>query len=322
MKSVFQGGALAAVAVALALPCAAQAQTYPVKPIRLVIPLAPGGGNDILGRFFAKQVTEGLGQQMIVENRPGGGGLVGGEFVARAAPDGYTLVFGGSGLMVVTLAYRKLDMQKDFTPIALVGEYASLLVVHPSLPVKTVADLMKFAKSRPGQLNYGSAGTGSAGHLVMEMFRTRAGLDMVHVPYKGAGPALTEVMAGQVSVLFSNPLGSTAFVKSGRLRPLAVSGPRRIASMPDVPTVAESGLPGFSSTFFLGLMGPAGLSRDIVTRLNSESVKALQRRDFQDWLATQGLEPLGGSPEDFAARIRTDIDAMAKVIRDAGVRLN
>jgi len=193
-------------------------------------------------------VTEGLGQQIIVENRPGGGGLVGGEFAARAAPDGYTLVFGGSGLLVVTLAYRKFDIQKDFTPIALIGEYASLLVVHPSLPVKTVADLIRFARTRPGQLNYGSAGTGSAGHLVMEMFRRRAGIDMVHVPYKGAGPALTEVMAGQVSVLFNNPLGSVALVKAGRLRPLAVSGPRRVAALPDVPTIAESGLPGFSAT--------------------------------------------------------------------------
>ncbi|MGZ8204122.1 MAG: Bug family tripartite tricarboxylate transporter substrate binding protein [Burkholderiales bacterium] len=311
-----------ALAFALIQCGTAHAQGYPQKPIRLVIPLAPGGGNDTLGRYMAKQMTEGLGQQIIVENRPGGGGLVGGEFAARAAPDGYTLVFSGSGLLVVTLTYSKLDMRKDFTPIALVGEYASLLVVHPSLPVKSVADLISLAKARPGQLNYGSAGTGSAGHLVMEMFRSRAAIDMVHVPYKGAGPALTEVMAGQVSVLFSNPLGSFGFVKAGRLRPLAVSGPRRIAALPDVPTVAESGLPGFSSTFFLGLMGPAGLPRDIVSRLNGEVLKALQRREVQDWLAAQGMDPLGGSAEDFAARIRTDIEAMAKVIRDAGVRLN
>jgi tripartite-type tricarboxylate transporter receptor subunit TctC len=161
-------------ALAVAHPGAVQAQSYPVKPVRVVVPLAPGGGNDILARFFAKQVTEGLGQQVIVENRPGGGGLVGGEFVARAAPDGYTLVFGGSGLMVVTLAYRKLDMQKDFTPIVLFGEYASLLVVHPSLPVKNVADLIRFARSRPGQLNYGSAGTGSAGHLISQVSARRS----------------------------------------------------------------------------------------------------------------------------------------------------
>ena len=309
-------------AAALALSCTAHAQSYPTKPVRLVVPLAPGGGNDTLGRFFAKYIVEGLGQQMIVENRPGGGGLVGGEFVARSAPDGYTLIFGGSGLMVVSLTYRKLDILRDFTPIANVGEYASLLVVHPSLPVKSVAELIRFAKARPGQLNYGSAGTGSGTHLAMEMFRVRAGLDMVHVPYKGAGPALTELMAGQVSMLFSNPLGSVGYVKAGRLRPLAVSGSRRITSLPDVPTVAEAGLSGFSETFFLGLMGPAGLPREIVTRLNTESNKALQRREFQEWLAAQGLDPIGGSPEDFAARIRKDMDAIAKLIRDAGLRLN
>jgi tripartite-type tricarboxylate transporter receptor subunit TctC len=309
-------------ALATALPGIVSAQAYPTKPVRLVVPLAPGGGNDILGRFFAKHVAEGLGQQMIVENRPGGGGLVGGEFVARAPPDGYTLVFGGSGLMVVSLTYRKLDILRDFTPIANVGEYSSLLVVHPSLPVKSVAELIRFAKARPGQLNYGSAGTGSAGHLVIEMFRLRAGLDMVHVPYKGAGPALTELMAGQVSMLFSNPLGSAGYVKAGRLRPLAVSGPRRIAALPGVPTVAESGLPGFNSTSFLGLMGPAAMPREIVMRLNSEANRAVQRRDFQEWLASQGMEAIGGTPEDFAARIRKDIGVMAKVIRDAGIRLN
>jgi len=309
-------------AVALAHWGVLHAQGYPQKPIRLVIPLAPGGGNDTLGRYIARQMSEGLGQPIVVENRPGGGGVVGGEFVARAAPDGYTLVCSGSGLIVATLTFEKLDMRKDFAPIALVGEYASLLVVHPSLPVKTVADLIRLAKARPGQLNYGSAGTGSAGHLVMEMFRSSAGIDMVHVPYKGAGPALTEVMAGQVSVLFSNPLGSFALVKAGRLRPLAVSGSRRIAALPDVPTVAESGLPGFNSTFFLGLMGPAGLPREIVSRLNGEVLKALQKREVLDWLAAQGMDPLGGSPEDFAARIRTEIDALTKVIRDSGMRLN
>jgi tripartite-type tricarboxylate transporter receptor subunit TctC len=185
-----------------------------------------------------------------------------------------------------------------------------------------LGELIKFVKARPGQLNYASAGTGSAGHLVMEMFRTRAALDMVHVPYKGAGPAMIDVMAGQVSMVFNNPLGSLGFVKSGRLRPLAVSGPRRLAALPDVPTVAESGFPGFSATFFLGLMGPAGLPRDIVTRLNNEVVKTLQKRETEDWLATQGMDALGGSPADFAARVKTDIERIAKVIRDAGVQLN
>jgi tripartite-type tricarboxylate transporter receptor subunit TctC len=315
---------LLAAAFALNSACAADAsaQSYPVRPVRVIVPLAPGGGNDTLARFMAKPLSEALGQQLVVENRPGGGGLVGGEFVARSAPDGYTLVVAGSGLLVVTLAHRKLDMQKDLAPIAMIGEYASLLVVHPSLPVKSVGELIAFAKARPGQLNYGSAGIGSAGHLVTEMFRTRAGLDMVHVPYKGAGPALTELMAGQVTMLLSNPLGSMPLVKAGRLRPLAVSGPRRLAAFPDVPTLAESALPGFSSTFFLGLLGPVGLPREIVVRLNKETLAALERRDVQDWLGKQGMEPVGGTPEDFVARIRTDIAAMSKVISDAGLRLN
>jgi tripartite-type tricarboxylate transporter receptor subunit TctC len=313
---------IAAVGVVAVCAERAHAQTYPVKSVRLIVPLAPGGGNDTLARYIARQITEGLGQQVIVENRPGGGGLVGGEYAARANPDGYTLVFGGSGLLVVTLAYRKLDMQKDFTPVALVGEYASLLVVHPSLPVKSVSELIAFAKARPGQLNYGSAGTGSAGHLVSEMFRLRAGLDMVHIPYKGAGPALTELLAGQVSMLFNNPLGSIGYVKSGRLRPLGVSGPRRIAAFPDVPTIAEAGLPGFSATFFLGLMGPAGIPKDVVARLNAEVVKALQKREVQEWLAAQGMDALGGTPDDFAVRVKTDVSAMARVMREANVRLN
>ena len=312
----------AAILVTLVHGAPAGAQGYPSKPVRLVVPLAPGGGNDALARFVAKQLGEGTGQTFVVENRPGGGGVIGGEYVARAAPDGYTLVVAGSGLMVASLTYRKFDLAKDFTPIAGLGEYASLLVVHPSLPVKSVSELVRFARARPGQLNYGSAGTGSAGHLAMEMFRTRAGLDMVHVPYKGAGPALTEVMAGQVSLLLSNPLGSVSLVRAGRLRALGVSGPRRLAALPDVPTIAESGLPDFSATFFLGLLGPAGMPREIVGRLNAESNKALQRRDTQEWMATQGMEPMGGSPEELAARIRSDQEKMIRVIRDSGMKLN
>lgn len=300
----------------------AQSSVYPTKPVRLVVPLAPGGGADTLGRYIGKHLTDGLGQQVIIENRAGGGGLVGGEYVARAAPDGYTLMVGGSGQLVVTLTHRKLDLQRDFTPIALVGEYGSLLVAHPSLPARTVSDLIKLAKSRPGQINYASAGTGSAGHLAMEMFRTNAGIDIVHVPYKGAGPALTEVIAGQTSILFNNPLGSMPFVKAGRVRALAVSGPRRMAAMPDIPTVAESGLPGFNATFFLGLLGPAAMPRDLVMRLNSETLRIVQRREVQDWLAQQGMETSGSSPEDFAARIKGDMDKLAKVIRDSGIRLN
>jgi len=300
----------------------AVAQTYPAKPIRLVVPLAPGGGNDTLARYVGKYLTESLAQSVVVENRAGGGGIAGGEYVARSAPDGYTLVVAGSGLIVATLTHKQLSFQRDFTPIALIGEYATLLVCHPSLPVTDVRDLIKLAKSKPGQLNFASAGNGSAGHLVMEMFRTAANIEVVHIPYKGAGPAATDVMAGQVSLLFNNPLGSIPHVKSGRLRALGSSGARRITAMPDVPTIAESGLPGFEATFFLGLLGPPALSRDIVARLNTETVKIVQRREFQELLTLQGMEAMSGTPEDFTARIRSEIDKTVKVVRDSGMKLN
>jgi tripartite-type tricarboxylate transporter receptor subunit TctC len=300
----------------------AQPQNYPLKAIRLVVPLAPGGGNDTLARYVGKYLTESLGQSVVIENRTGGGGLAGGEYVARSAPDGYTLIVAGSGLIVVTLTHKQFNFQRDFTPIAMIGEYAALLVTHPSLPVTSVRELIKFAKARPGQLNFASAGNGSAGHLVMEMFRSAANIDVVHIPYKGAGPAATELMAGQVSLLFSNPLGSIPHVKAGRLRALAISSSRRIAAMPEVPTVAESGLPGFDATFFLGLLGPLGLPRDIVTRLNGETVKIVQRRDVQDMLTLQGMEAMSGTPEDFAARIKSETEKTAKVVRDSGMRLN
>jgi tripartite-type tricarboxylate transporter receptor subunit TctC len=300
----------------------AHAQTYPVKPVRLVVPLAAGGGNDALARFVARYLTDSLGQSVVVENRSGGGGLAGAEYVARAAPDGYTLIVAGSGLIAVTLTHRQFNFQRDLTPIAMIGEYATLLVAHPSLPVTTARDVIRLAKSKPGQLNFASAGNGSAGHLVLEMFRSAAGIDVVHVPYKGAGPAATEVMAGQVSLLFNNPLGTIAHVQSGRLRALGISGTRRTAAMPDVPTIAESGLPGFNVTFFLGLSGPLALPRELVTRLNAETVRIVQRRDFQVLLAQQGMDAIAGTPEDFVERIKTDMEKTAKVVRESGMKLN
>ena len=299
-----------------------QAQVYPAKPVRLVVPLAPGGGNDTLARYVGKYLTESLGLSVVVENRAGGGGLAGGEYVARSAPDGYTLVVAGSGLIVVSLTYKQFNIQRDLTPIAMIGEYATLLVCHPSLPVANVRELIKLAKARPGQLNFASAGTGSAGHLVLEMFRSAANIEIVHIPYKGAGPAATEVMAGQVSLLFNNPLGSIPHVRSGRLRALGISGAQRISAMPDVPTIAESGLPGFNATFFLGLLGPLGLPRDVVARLNAETVKIVQRREFQELLTQQGMDAMSGTPEDFAARIRFDMEKTAKVVRESGMTLN
>ncbi len=312
--------AFGAAITGISLSC--HAQTYPAKPVRLVVPLAPGGGNDTLARYVGKYLTESLGQSVVVENRAGGGGLAGGEYVARSAPDGYTLVVAGSGLIVVSLTHKQFNIQRDLMPIAMIGEYATLLVCHPSLPVTNVRELIRLAKSRPGQLNFASAGTGSAGHLVLEMFRTAANINVVHIPYKGAGPAATDVMAGQVSLLFNNPLGSLPHVKSGRVRALGTSGLRRISAMPDIPTIAESGLPGFSATFFLGLLGPSGLPRDVVARLNSETVKIVQRREFQELLTLQGMDAMSGTPEDFAARVKTEMEKTAKVVRESGMQLN
>jgi len=310
-------------AVLLVASFSASAQSYPVKPVRLVSPLAPGGGNDALARFVAKYLTEELRQQVIVENRPGGGGLVGTEYVARAAPDGYTLLMGGTGQVVVSINYPgRIDMQRDFVPIAMVGEFASLLTVHPSFPVRTVADVIRLARAQPGKINYGSAGNGSAGHLMMEMFRTMANIDIVHIPYKGAAPALTELMAGQVTMVFNNPLGSMGHITAGRLRAVAVSSPKRLAAMPDVPTVAESGLPGFNATLFLGLFAPAAVPRDIVSVLNAATVKVVQRREVQEALEKQGMEAAGGTPEQFSARVKSDVETYRKVIRAAKVQMN
>jgi tripartite-type tricarboxylate transporter receptor subunit TctC len=299
----------------------AQSLAYPVRPVRLIVPLAPGGGADTFGRYLAKHLTDGLGQQVIVDNRPGGGGLIGGELVARAAPDGYTLLVGGSGQIVGSLTHRKLDVRKAYAAIAIGMEQPSLLVVHPSLPAESVTDLIKLARSRPGALNYASADTGSTGHLAMEMFRTAARIEIVHVPYKGAGAALSDVISGQIPLLFSSPLGTMSFVRSGRLRALAVSSLRRMSGSPAIPTVAESGLPGFEASWFLGLLGPAGLPRDIVMRLNTETSKIVQRRDVQEWLVQQGGEAASGSPEEFAARIRAAVEKVEKVVREANLRL-
>lgn len=313
---------LAFIAYALLASQSAQPQSYPTKPVRVVVPLAPGGGADTFGRYVARQLSESLGHPFVVENRAGGGGVIGGDYVAKAVPDGYTLLVGGAGQLVASLTYRKFDMQNDFTPIIMMMDQPSLLVVHSSLPVRNVAELIKLARSRPGQLDYGSAGTGSAGHLVTEMFRIAAKIDIVHIPYKGAGAAMVDLMSGQVSLLLASPLGALPHVKAGRVRGLAVSGERRMSGMPEIPTIAESGLPGFNATSFLGLLGPAALPRDIVTRLNAEALKIAQRPAVRDWFIQQGAEPAAGSPEDFAARIRTDTRKFETVVREAKLRLN
>ena len=316
------GFVLALLSYVVAPGASGQGTTYPTKPIRFIVPLAPGGGADTFARFLARPLTQSLGQQVIVENRPGASGTIGGEYVVRSAPDGYTLLIGGTGQLVASLTQRKIDLERDFTPIALAMDQPYLLVVHPSLPVRSVPELVKFVRARPGEIIYASAGMGSAGHIAMELLRVAMGVDMLHVPYKGAGAALADVVAGQVPIIFSSPLGTVPLVRAGRLRPLAVSGAQRMVALPEVPTVAEGGYKGFSSAAFLGLLGPVGLPRDIVARLGTEVVAIVQRPESREWLNRQGAEPAPGSAEKLTERIRSDLERMNKLIREHNLKLN
>jgi tripartite-type tricarboxylate transporter receptor subunit TctC len=312
--------------MALMLACGAGwAQGYPAKAVRVIVPYPPGGGTDTIARPLAQKLTESFGQQVIIDNRGGAGGNVGMELAARAAPDGYTLVIGLTAQLAVNPAlYRKLpyDPVKDYEPITLIGAGAYLLVVHPSLPVKDVKELVALAKARPGQITYASSGNGSGGHLCMELFKTMTGTNFVHVPYKGGGPALVDTLAGQVQVLFTPPVSATQHVQSGRLRALAVSTVRRSSGMPDLPTIAESGVPGYDSGVWYGVLAPAGTPREIVMRVNGDVVKALQQPDFRTMLVANSIDPIGSSPEVLAQFIRIEMAKWAKVVREADVRVD
>ena len=313
-------GGLFAVAAAVA-----GAQTYPVKPVRLVIPYPPGGGSDTIGRPLAQKMSEGLGQQVVVENRGGANGNIGMESVARSAPDGYTLVFALSAQLAINPGlYQKIpyDPIKDYAPISLLGEGGYILVVHPSLPAKTVKELIALAKARPGQIAYSSSGNGSGGHLAVELLNSMAGIRMLHVPYKGGGPALMDLIAGQVQVLFATQLASWPHIQIGRIRALAVSTAKRPASLPDLPTVAESGLPGYDSGVWYGVLAPAGTPREIIARLNGEVVKALNQPDYRSLLVNNTIEPIGSPPERLSQYIRTELVKWAKVIKAANVRVD
>lgn len=319
------GRILAASLLAWLGAAAAAAQTYPVKPVRLVIPYPPGGGSDTIGRPLAQKMSEGLGQQVVVENRGGANGNIGMESVARSAPDGYTLVFALSAQLAINPGlYQKIpyDPLKDFAPITLLGEGGYILVVHPSLPAKSLKDLIALAKARPGQIAYSSSGNGSGGHLAVELMNSMAGIKMLHVPYKGGGPALMDLIAGQVQVLFATQLASWPHVQTGRVRALAVSTAKRPASVPDLPTVSEAGLPGYDSGVWYGVLAPAGTSREIVARLNSEIVRALNQPDYRSLLVNNTIEPIGSPPERLSQYIKTELVKWAKVIKSANVRVD
>jgi tripartite-type tricarboxylate transporter receptor subunit TctC len=310
-----------AIAVCAGAPCAV-AQNYPAKPIRVVIPFPPGGAADTLIRPLAVKLNDLLGQQVVVDPRPGANGNIAAEIVARAAPDGYTLLFGNSSLPISVSLYDKLpyDVTKDFTPISLVAFTPSVLVVHPSLPVRSVKDLIALAKKQPNKLNYASGGVGNTMHLAAALLDTMAGIRMTHVPYKGAGPAIVDVLAGQCDMVFVNIAPVLGYIRAGRVVAIAVTSAKRSAVLPDVPTVAESGMPGYESTTWYGFLGPAGLPREIVARLNSAIVEGVGTREMRERYIALGAEPQTSTPEEYAAYIRSDISSWAKVVKAAGAK--
>jgi tripartite-type tricarboxylate transporter receptor subunit TctC len=315
--------ALAFIALAVALP-AAQAQTpYPVKPLRWVVPFAPGGGGDIVIRTLAQRLGEALGQTVVVENRSGAGGNVGTDAVAKAPPDGYTLLMANVAPMAINVTlYSKLayDPVRDFAPITLVATFPNVLVLHPSVPARTVRELVALARSKPGQLTYASAGNGSTTHLAAELFTTMAKLDMSHIPYKGGGPALADLLGGHVSLYFGSLPAAFPHMKTSRIRALALTSAKRSRATPDLPTMAESGFPGYEADTWIGAVAPGGTPAAIITRLNTELVRILGTQDMQQFLLANGAEALSSTPDQFAAYIRTEITKWAKVIRTSGAR--
>ena len=306
---------------ALATPAFAQ-PAYPSKPVRIISIFAPGGGNDVICRLVAQQLTERLKQQVIVENRVGANGIVGTEAVARAAPDGYTFTLIPSGHTVNASMYKKLpfDSLKDFTPITLAGSGPLVLAVHPSLPVKNVRDLIALAKSRPGQLTYVSSGIGASGHLAGALFDTMTGTKMEHIPYKGMSLAVSDLMGGQVSMTFGTSLSVIPHVRTGRLRALAVTGAQRSPALPGLPTIAESGVLGYEAGLWYGFVGPARMPPEIVQRLNAEIVAILAQPDTREKLASQGLDARSSTPDEFARVLAADIVRWAEVVQKLGLR--
>ncbi len=310
----------------LAASTPAWAQTspaYPAKPIRLIVPFTPGGPTDILARTIGQKLTEAFGPQVIVDNRPGANGNIGAELVVKSPPDGYTLLLASAGILTVNPSQHSrlpFELTRDLAPVTLAASITNVLVVHPALPVKSVKDFIRLAQSRPGQLSYASSGTGSASHLAMELFKSTARVDILHVPYKGGAPGITDLMGGHVQVMLIGLPGALPPVKAGKLKALAVSNLRRSPAVPKLPTIAESGLPGFEVINWLGVLAPAGTPRDIITKLNQEIVKALRQPDIREKLVSQGFETIDGTPEQFAAYMKSETAKWAKVVKASGAK--
>ena len=308
---------------ALLLASVCGAQSFPVRPIRFIAPYVPGGGVDFVARVIATKLSETIGQQVIVENRPGGGTNIGSELVARAAPDGYTLLVGGVPNTVNSVFFKKLpyDVIKDFAPVTQTTTAPNILAVHPSLPVRAVKDLIALAKKRRGELTFASAGIGSSNHLSGELFRVMAGVEIIHVPYKGGGAAVTDLLAGQVSMYFGTTPSTVPHVRTGKLRALAVTSLKRSRVAPDVPTMDEAALPGFENAAWHGLLAPAATPPAVIDKLHTEVVRVLRLPEIIERMGAQGVDIIGGTPAELAAFIRQDLAKYDKLVKSAGLRI-
>jgi tripartite-type tricarboxylate transporter receptor subunit TctC len=307
---------------ALALPLAALAQAYPARPVRIIVPFPPGGPADVLGRMFADKLQGMWNQPVLVDNRAGAAGNVGSEAAAKSAPDGYTVLLAASSHVTNAALYAKLpyDPIKDFTPISQVAYYSLVLVTHPSLPVASLGELIAYAKANPGRISWASAGSGTPTHLTAELFGIVTGIKFLHVPYKGAAPATTDLLGGQVQAMFNNPVSALPHVRSGQLRGLATTGAQRSPAAPDIPTVAELGFAGFEAGTWYALLGPAGMPKDIAAKVSADANAVLKMADVRAKLAAQGVEPVGTTPGQLLAIMNADLEKWTKVIRSANIK--
>ncbi len=309
-------------AAALAASSAALAQTYPSKPVRVIVPFPPGAGVDIVTRIVTPRLSEQMGQQFVADNRAGAGGIVGAEVAAKAPADGYNLLMGTAGLLTVVPVMSKVSytVARDFLPLTLGASVPSLLVVHPTLPVKTMKELVALARAKPGAINYASTGSGTLPHLTAELFRLQTGVNIVHIPYKGSAPAMTDLLGGHVEMFFGNMLSVIPQVRENKLRALVITTKQRSPAAPNIPTVAEAGYPGLEAETWFGLLAPAGTPKEAIAKVHDELIKALRHPDTQRMLADQGAIPIGNTPEQFAAYIQAETRKWEKVLKASGVR--
>ena len=323
ITTLVQAGMLALTAATGLIGASARAQAWPSRPISLIVPFAAGGTTDVLARAVGQELSKSLGQPVLVESKPGAGATVGADFVAKAKPDGYTLLMGAVHHTIASSVYRKLpyDFQKDLLPITTVALVPNLLVVNPAVPAKSVSELLALAKASPGKLTYGSAGNGTAHHLIGAQFEAMGGVQLLHVPYKGSGPLVTDLLGGQITMSFDTITPVLPHIKAGKLRALAITTNKRSPALPDVPTLDEAGLKGFNLGTWFGVLAPAGTPREIVSRLNLEMVKIIHSPEFKKRMDDIGAEPVGNTPEQMAQQIKDDTERFAKLVKDAKVTI-